>query len=121
MNVLATHSNEVRRLCASNKVRTLFAFGSVTSDRFNADSDIDFVVDIEDKDPLSYSDKYFDLKLQLEKLFKRKIDLLEQKAVRNPYLKARIDQTRCLSMENEINVWLTNIHQAIQEISLFLR
>jgi predicted nucleotidyltransferase len=96
MNVLAIHSNEVKQLCDSNKVRSLFAFGSVTTDRFNADSDIDFVVDIADKDPLSYSDKYFDLKLQLEQLFKRKIDLLEQKTIRNPYLKAQIDQTKVL-------------------------
>ena len=94
MNTLSVHSNEVRQLCESNKVKSLFAFGSVTTERFNADSDIDFVVDIEDNDPLSYSDKYFDLKLQLEQLFKRKIDLLEQKTIRNPYLKARIDQTK---------------------------
>ena len=94
MNALTVHSNEVRQLCESIKVKSLFAFGSVTTERFNADSDIDFVVDIEDNDPLSYSDKYFDLKLQLEQLFKRKIDLLEQKTIRNPYLKARIDQTK---------------------------
>ncbi|MBK6484770.1 MAG: nucleotidyltransferase domain-containing protein [Chitinophagaceae bacterium] len=94
MNTLSVHSNEVRQLCESNKVKSLFAFGSVNTERFNADSDIDFVVDIEDNDPLSYSDKYFDLKLQLEQLFKRKIDLLEQKTIRNPYLKARIDQTK---------------------------
>ena len=94
MNTLSVHSNEVRQLCESNKVKSLFAFGSVNTERFNADSDIDFVVDIEDNDPLSYSDKYFDLKLQLEQLFKRKIVLLEQKTIRNPYLKARIDQTK---------------------------
>ena len=96
MNVLAIHSNEVKRLCDSNKVKRLFAFGSVTTERFNTDSDIDFIVDIADNDPLSYSDKYFNLKLQLELLFKRKIDLLEQKTIRNPYLKARLDQTKVL-------------------------
>lgn len=96
MNILSTYSNEVKQLCDSHKVRSLFAFGSVTTERFNANSDIDFVVDIADNDPLSYSDKYFDLKSRLEELFKRKIDLLEQKAIRNPYLKAQIDQTKVL-------------------------
>ncbi len=96
MNVLTIHSDEVRKLCDSIKVNSLFAFGSVTTERFNEGSDIDFVVDIADKDPLSYSDKYFNLKSQLEQLFKRRIDLLEQKTIKNPYLKAQIDQTKVL-------------------------
>jgi len=96
MNILSTYSNEVKQLCDTHEVRSLFAFGSVTTERFNANSDIDFVVDIADNDPLSYSDKYFDLKSRLEELFKRKIDLLEQKTISNPYLKARIDQTKVL-------------------------
>ncbi len=100
MNILSINLNEVKQLCDSHKVRSLFAFGSVTTERFNANSDIDFIVDIADDDPLSYSDKYFDLKLRLEELFKRKIDLLEHKTIINPYLKARIEQTKVLVYGN---------------------
>ena len=100
MNILSIYLNDVKQLCDSYKVRSLFAFGSVTTERFNANSDIDFIVDIADDDPLSYSDKYFDLMSRLEELFKRKIDLLEYKTIINPYLKARIDQTKVLVYGN---------------------
>ncbi len=96
MNVFASHIDQINKLCRSNKVRSLFAFGSVIREDFNSDSDIDLVVEIDEKDPLSYSDNYFNLKFQLEKLFKRQIDLLEFQALKNPFLKAKIDQTKVL-------------------------
>ncbi len=96
MKEINTHIDQIKMLCDSNKVKTLFAFGSVTTDQFNLDSDIDLVVDIDESDPMNYSDYYFSLKLQLENLFCRPIDLLEQKAIKNPYLKKEIDQTKVL-------------------------
>lgn len=94
MKILNQHIDQIRRLCELNTVKTLFAFGSVTTDKFNTESDIDLVVDIEDNDPISYSDKYFNLKFQLEDVLKRQIDLLEQKAIRNRFLKSEIDRTK---------------------------
>jgi predicted nucleotidyltransferase len=96
VKALSPYIDQIKTLCASNKVKSLAAFGSVTTDHFGPGSDIDLVVEIAEKDPLSYSDSYFNLKSQLEQLFKRHIDLLEQKAIRNPYLKTEIDQTKVL-------------------------
>ncbi|MDD3049968.1 MAG: nucleotidyltransferase domain-containing protein [Candidatus Cloacimonetes bacterium] len=96
MNVIIQHLDQIKRLCELNQVTALFAFGSVTTDNFKPDSDIDLVVEIDDNDPISYSDKYFDLKFQLEDILKRHIDLLEQKAVRNRFLKSEIDRTKVL-------------------------
>ncbi len=96
MNVLNQHIDQIKRLCELNKVSTLFAFGSVTTDKFKPDSDIDLVVEIDDTDPISYSDKYFNLKFQLEEILKRQIDLLEQKAIRNKFLRREIDRTKVL-------------------------
>jgi hypothetical protein len=93
-NILNQHIDQIKKLCEVNKVRTLFAFGSVTTERFRPDSDIDLVVDIDENDPISYSDKYFNLKFQLEEVLKRQIDLLEQKAIRNRFLKSEIDRTK---------------------------
>jgi len=93
-NILNQHIDQIKKLCELNKVRTLFAFGSVTTERFRPDSDIDLVVDIDENDPISYSDKYFNLKFQLEEILKRQIDLLEQKAIRNRFLKSEIDRTK---------------------------
>lgn len=94
MTFIDQHRNQIVKLCETNKVRSLFAFGSVTTDKFRPDSDIDLVVDIEDNDPISYSDKYFSLKFQLEDMLKRQIDLLEQKAIRNKFLKSEIERTK---------------------------
>jgi uncharacterized protein len=94
MNLLNQHIDQIKRLCELNKVSALFAFGSVTTDRFSPDSDIDLVVEIDDNDPISYSDKYFNLKFKLEEILKRQIDLLEHKAIRNRFLKREIDRTK---------------------------
>lgn len=94
MEEINKHIDQIKKLCASNKVKSLFAFGSVLKNKLRTDSDIDLIVDIDDQDPLSYSDKYFDLKFNLEKIFNRKIDLLESRAIRNPFLKQEIDRTK---------------------------
>jgi len=94
MTLIEQHIKQITKLCEMNKVRALYAFGSVTTDRFRPDSDIDLVVDIDDNDPISYSDKYFNLKFQLEDILKRQIDLLEQKAIRNNFLRNEIERTK---------------------------
>jgi len=96
MKVLSDHITQISNLCNQHPVKSLFAFGSVTTDRFKADSDIDLVVDIDAQDPLEYTDHYFELKFQLEQILQREIDLLEQKGIRNPYLKQEIDRTKIL-------------------------
>ena len=96
MNELSKYKEQIRQLCDLYSVKALFAFGSVTTDRFKDDSDIDLIVEINSNDPVVYADNYFSLKSSLEQLFKRKIDLLEEKAVKNPFLKQKIDQTKVL-------------------------
>lgn len=94
MDEINKHIEQVRKLCDANKVKTLFAFGSVIKNNLSRDSDIDLLVDIEDEDPLTYSDRYFELKFSLEKLFGRKVDLLELRALKNRFLKQEIDNTK---------------------------
>ena len=96
MSLLDKYISQIVKLCHQYGVKTLFAFGSVTNNKFKKDSDVDLVVDIESKDPLEYSDNYFALKFRLEQLLKRNIDLLENKAIKNPFLKREIDQTKIL-------------------------
>ena len=56
------YKNDLMRLCIENKVKSLYAFGSVLTNRFNNDSDIDMIVDIDSVNPLEYADCYFNLK-----------------------------------------------------------
>ena len=96
MSPIAAYRDDIRKLCGQYGIARLFAFGSVVTDRFNDDSDIDLIVEIDDSDPLTYSDKYFNLKFALEQLLGRHIDLLEERALRNPLLKKEIDRTKVL-------------------------
>ena len=86
----------INPLCKQHKVSKLFAFGSVLTNRFNDESDIDMVVDFKDIDLKDYVDNYFSLKEALSGAFGREIDLLEDKAIRNPVLRRNIDNSKLL-------------------------
>lgn len=91
---LDKYLNDILHLCKVHKVKTLFAFGSVLTDKFGPDSDIDFVVDINSEDPIDYAENYFNLKFKLQDLLKKPVDLLEQKGIRNSYLLQNINKTK---------------------------
>ena len=90
------YKNDLTQLCAKNKVKSLYVFGSVLTSRFDNNSDIDLIVDIDSTNPLEYADCYFNLKFALQDLFNRPVDLLENKAVRNNYLRQEIDNSKQL-------------------------
>lgn len=90
---------KIQQLCKSGKVKSLFAFGSVTREDFHTQSDIDLVVDFEEKDPFKYTDLYFAFKQQLESVLDKPIDLLEARAIRNPYFKEELDKTQVVIYE----------------------
>ena len=96
MNLIERNIAKIRDLCSRHKVRRLFVFGSLLTDKFKKNSDIDQVVEFQDVDQYEYADNYFDLKESLEILFKRNVDLLEEKAIKNPYLKQSIDSSKQL-------------------------
>jgi predicted nucleotidyltransferase len=85
---------EISELCKSNKVKSLFAFGSVTRADFGEFSDIDLVVDIDENDPFTYTDIYFNLKNKLEIILKHQVDLLEERAIKNKLFKEQLDRTK---------------------------
>ncbi len=86
--------DQIRELCKENRVKSLFAFGSVTRDDFNAASDVDLVVDFDEKDPFIYSDLYHNLKSKLEDLLKRQVDLLEERAIKNRFFREQLENTK---------------------------
>ena len=96
MNFLNQYHAQIVDLCRRYSVERLFAFGSVLTDRFNDESDVDLIVDIADESPLEYADNYFNLKFGLSDLFGRPVDLLENKALRNAQMRKHIDESKQL-------------------------
>jgi uncharacterized protein len=84
-------------LCQNHKVKYLYAFGSSVSDRFDdTKSDIDLLVEIEDADPIERGEKLISLWDTFEGFFNRKVDLLTNSSISNPYLRKSIDDTKIL-------------------------
>lgn len=96
MNLIENHTKDILTLCKTYKVKSLYAFGSVLTDKFNSESDIDLIVDFQQLDVLDYGDNYYNLKFSLEDIFKRNVDLLEEKAIRNPYFLKTLNQNKKL-------------------------
>jgi predicted nucleotidyltransferase len=96
MKIIDKNIDRIRALCYKHKVTKLFVFGSILTDKFKKSSDIDFLVDFGGVDIFDYADNYFDLKNSLESLLKRQVDLMEDKAVKNPYLRQSIDSSKQL-------------------------
>ncbi len=96
MDQLDKYLRDITRLCASHKVKNLYAFGSVLTNKFSEESDIDFLVDFDAIDLAQYADNYYDLKFSLEDILQRNIDLLEEKAIKNPYFLQAINQQKQL-------------------------
>lgn len=94
MNLINQHKSKLTSLCKKYKVSELYVFGSVLTELFNKQSDIDFLVKFGDVELYNYFDNYMDFKESLENLFKRKVDLLEIQTLKNPILKRSIDRNK---------------------------
>lgn len=90
-------AGRLRALCQRCRVKRLDLFGSVVTDRFDPDrSDLDLFVEFEALDPADYANAYFELREGMIDLFGCPVDLLTPAALRNPYLRDRVDSERRL-------------------------
>src|SRR5450759_539491 len=96
MNIIERNIDRLIELCKDHKVGELYIFGSILTDKFSDKSDIDFLVQFGKIDILEYFDNYMDFKEKLEILLDRKVDLLENQAIRNPAFRKVVDREKKL-------------------------
>jgi uncharacterized protein len=102
MTIIKERYSDFVELCRSHKVDKIYAFGSSITDHFDPEkSDIDIVVKVDIDDPVDRGEALLSLWDKLEGLFKRKVDLLTEDSIRNPYLKANINRTKRLIYDGE--------------------
>ena len=82
---LEKYQNEINQLCQKYNVKKLTIFGSALSEQFKESSDIDFLLEL--KSAEGGIKKYMNIKFELEKLFKRPVDLVMPKAIKNQRIK----------------------------------
>lgn len=94
---IAKRPAEFRAICRNHSVKQLYAFGSAVTDSFNPEkSDIDLLVEIDEPNPLDRGEKLISLWDSFEVFFHRKVDLLTNTSLKNPYLKKNIEATKIL-------------------------
>jgi predicted nucleotidyltransferase len=95
IDLIEQHRAELADLCQRFRVRTLELFGSAADGTFDpVRSDLDFLVEFLPLDAGQIAPDYFGLLHALEDLFPRKIDLVMPRAIRNPYFRRGVDQSR---------------------------
>lgn len=98
MKLIELNIQKIIEICRRFHVRKLWVFGSILTPRFNENSDVDLCVDFDwDNIPLLESaDNFFDFQYALEDLLGRRIDITDDSAVRNPYFREELNETRQL-------------------------
>lgn len=101
MKLIQKHLQEIKMLCDKYFVAELYVFGSVLTENFKPKSDIDFLVRFSGVNPSEYFDNYMDLKDSFEKLFSRKVDLVEIQTLKNPVLIQSIERNKTILYERK--------------------
>ncbi|MEO6802557.1 MAG: nucleotidyltransferase domain-containing protein [Granulicella sp.] len=96
MNLLITkRQQQIEALCRQHYVHRLALFGSALRDDFDpASSDVDLLIEFGEMPPQKYFRNYFDLLDAFTQLFGRKVDLVIERGVKNPYLRREIESTQ---------------------------
>jgi predicted nucleotidyltransferase len=95
-SVLAEKLDKIKSLCESHNVKSLYAFGSVCTERFNDKSDIDFLISFKPMEFGEYADTYFEFADKLEDVLNRPVDLVTEKSLGNPFFIESINKTKTL-------------------------
>lgn len=96
MQLIKENQAKLNALCETHKVKELFLFGSILNEKFTSESDVDFLIQFEGVDLDNYFNNYMDFKENVEKLLNRKIDLVENQAIKNPIFRKVVDNQKQL-------------------------
>ncbi len=86
--------DQIIAACEKHHIKNLYIFGSaVRENDFNEESDVDFLYNFKKEEiPLDdYADNYFDLLFALEDMLYRKIDLVPEEKIRNPFFLKQVN------------------------------
>ena len=102
MNLIRQHIEQISQICLEHQVEQLFIFGSIATDTFSDQSDVDILIQFSTQiNPLYYFDNYMDFKEKLESVLNREVDIVENQAVRNPIFRKILDRDKILIYERK--------------------
>ncbi|SEC32043.1 nucleotidyltransferase family protein [Terriglobus roseus] len=84
---------QIEAICREHGVARLLVFGSVLRDDFNPDtSDIDLLVKFMPNVQKPWAGEYTDLQSAMEALFRRRVDVIPEGSIKNPYRLVNIER-----------------------------
>jgi len=89
---LTPFKTDIEKICQELSLQYLDLIGSAAREDFSAESDIDVLVTFAGDENLF--ERFFSLKSKLEEVFKRKVDVVEEHAIRNPFFKKAVNKDR---------------------------
>lgn len=99
-SIIQERIKALKKLCRKYQVQRMYVFGSAGLDRFTDTSDLDFLISFSPELSITeYTENYFSLHEELENLFNRKIDLITERSLSNPYFIQNIEASRQLLYE----------------------
>ncbi|MDE7452490.1 MAG: nucleotidyltransferase domain-containing protein [Paramuribaculum sp.] len=100
MKLIELNIDKIIALCHKYRVAKLWVFGSILTPRFNDNSDVDFSVDFDSeairREGIDWADTFFDFMHELEDVIGRKVDLVCDDSVSNPYFRKQLNSTKKL-------------------------
>lgn len=97
MHLITDNLQKIIALCQKYKVKALYVFGSILTPHFNENSDVDFSATFyPEEDPLVAGENRTDFYIDLTELLGRKIDLVDEDCLKNPYFIEELNETKQL-------------------------
>lgn len=100
MVLIERNLQQIFELCKKYRVRRLFVFGSILTDKFNENSDVDFSVafdrDSINSENLDWANLFFGFLEDLQSLLNRKVDIVFEDYINNSYFRKELDRTKQL-------------------------
>ncbi len=89
---LTPFKTDIEKICQELSLQHFDLIGSAAREDFSVESDIDVLVTFAGDENLF--ERFFSLKSRLEAVFKRKVDVVEERAIRNPFFKKAVNKDR---------------------------
>ncbi len=97
MHLITDNIQKIIALCRKYRVKSLYVFGSILTNRFNENSDVDFSATFHpEENPLIAGENRIQFYIGLQELLGRRIDLVDEDYLKNPYFKEELEETKQL-------------------------
>ena len=98
--LIQNNLQSIQSILQRHNVKRAFVFGSACTERFNKDSDVDFIVAFKKRYFDNYVDNYISLESELSNLLQRSVDIVAEETIQNPYFIQSVNQTKSFIYES---------------------